>query len=52
LKYTEILIVHGYETWSVTISKDHRLRVFQRRILMNVFEPKKKAVTEVWKRIA
>lgn len=44
-----MLIVYGYETWSVTISKDHRLRVFQRRMLMNVFDRKRKAVTEVWK---
>jgi hypothetical protein len=51
LTCTEVLIVYRYETWSVTKSKDHKLRVFQRRMLMNVFDPKKKAVTEVWKRI-
>jgi hypothetical protein len=52
LKYTEMLMLYGYETWSITLSKDHRLRVFDRRVLIKVPVPKRKAVTGDWKRTA
>ena len=48
----EILIFYGFETWSASLSKDRRLKVFQRVVLINVFDPKRKAVEEVKQRIA
>jgi hypothetical protein len=26
-----------YETWSVTLREEHRLRVFEKRVLMRIF---------------
>ena len=32
-------ILYGCETWSPTVSKEHRLRVFGNRVLMKIFGP-------------
>jgi hypothetical protein len=39
------LFVYGYEAWSPTLEKKHRLRVFQKRGLREIFRPKKNEVT-------
>jgi hypothetical protein len=33
------------ETWSLTLREEHRLRVFENRLLRRIFEPKKDEVT-------
>ena len=39
--YTQTLnmyfVVHGCETWSLTLLKEPRLRVFQNRVLREIF---------------
>jgi hypothetical protein len=37
---------YGSETWSLTLSGERRLRVFENRVLRRIFGPKKEDVTE------
>jgi len=37
------------ETWSFTLRKKHRLRVFENRVLRRIFGHKKKEVTKLEK---
>ena len=32
-------VLYGYETWSPTVSEEHRLRVFGNRVLRKMFGP-------------
>ena len=41
----------GCETRSVTLSEEHRLRVFENRVLRQTFGPKRDEVTGEWKRL-
>jgi len=41
----------GCEAWSVTLSKVHRLRVFENGVLRKIFVPKKDEVTGEWRRL-
>ena len=38
-------VLYGCETWSPTVSKEHRLRVFRNRVLRKIFGPTKEEVT-------
>ena len=40
------VVLYGCETWSLTLREEHRLRVFENRVLRRVFGPKKDEVTE------
>jgi hypothetical protein len=33
--------MHGCETWSLTLREEHRLRVFENRVLRRIFGPKR-----------
>jgi DNA replication protein DnaC len=35
------LILYGCETWSLTLREEHRLRVFENRVLRRIFGPKR-----------
>jgi hypothetical protein len=37
---TIIYHLYGCETWSLTLREEHRLRVFENRVLRGVFGPK------------
>jgi hypothetical protein len=39
------VVVHECETWSLTIREEHRLRVFENRVLRRIFGPKRAVVT-------
>jgi hypothetical protein len=41
------VVLDGYETWSLTLREEHRLRVFENRVL-RIFRPKRDEVTESW----
>jgi hypothetical protein len=34
-------VLYGCETWSLTLGKEHGLRVFENRMLMRIFGPKR-----------
>jgi hypothetical protein len=41
------LVLFGCETWSLLLSEDHKLQVFENKLLKNTFGPKKNGVREV-----
>jgi hypothetical protein len=43
---------NGCETWSLTLREEHRLRVFENRVLRRIFGPKRDKVTGGWKKTA
>jgi hypothetical protein len=44
------VVVYGCETWSLTLRKIRRLRVFENRVL-RIFEPKRDKVTGEWRKL-
>jgi len=43
------VVLYGCETWSLTLREDHRLRVFENRVLRRIFGPKREEMTELRK---
>jgi len=41
--------LYGCETWSLTLTEERRLRVFENRVLRRVFGPKRDEVTGEWR---
>jgi hypothetical protein len=35
------VVLYGCETWSLTLREEHGLRVFENRVLMRIFGPKR-----------
>jgi hypothetical protein len=35
------VVLYGFETWSLTLGEEHRLRVFENRVLRRIFGPKR-----------
>jgi hypothetical protein len=42
------VVLYGYETWSLTLREEHRLRVFENRVLKRIFGPKRDEVIGGW----
>ena len=40
-----------YETWSLTLREECRLRVFENRMLRRIFVPKRDEVTGEWEKL-
>ena len=45
------VVFYGCETWSLTMREEHRLRVFENRVLRRVFGPKRDEVTGKWRKL-
>jgi hypothetical protein len=45
------VVLYGCETWSLTLRKEHRLRVFENRALRRIFGPKRNEVTGEWRKL-
>jgi hypothetical protein len=45
------VVLYGCETWSLTLREEHRLRVFENRVLRRVYRPKKDEVTGKWRKL-
>jgi hypothetical protein len=43
--------LYGCETWSLTLREEHRLRVFENRVLRRIFVPKRDEVTGEWRKL-
>ena len=43
-------VLYGCETWSLTLREEHRLRVFENRVL-RIFGPKRDGVTGEWRKL-
>jgi hypothetical protein len=45
------VVLYGCETWSLTLREEHRLRVFENRVLRRIFGPKRDEVTREWRKL-
>ena len=45
------MVFYGCEIWSLTLREERRLRVFENRVLRNVFGPKRDEVTWEWRKL-
>jgi hypothetical protein len=45
------VVLYGCKTWSLPLREEHRLRVFEKRFIRRVFEPKRDEVTGEWKKL-
>jgi hypothetical protein len=44
------VVLYGCETRSLTLREEHRLRVFENRVLRRIFRPKRGEVTGEWRK--
>jgi hypothetical protein len=42
------VVLYGCETWSLTLREEHRLSVFEKRVLRRIFGPKRGEMTGDW----
>jgi len=45
------VVLHGCETWSLTLREERKLRVFENRVLRRIFGPRRDDVTGEWRRL-
>jgi hypothetical protein len=45
------LVLHGCETCSLTLREEHKLGVFENRVLRSIFRPKRDRVTGGWRKL-
>ena len=41
------VVLYGFETWSLTLKEEHRLRMFENRVLRKIYGPKR----EEWRNL-
>ena len=44
-------VLYRCETWSLILMEEHRLKVFENRVLRRIFGPKRDEVTGAWRKI-
>jgi hypothetical protein len=42
------VVLYGCETWSLAVREEHRLRVFENRVLRRIFGPNRDEVRRKW----
>jgi hypothetical protein len=45
------VVLCGCETWSLTLREEHRLRLFENRVLRRIFGPKRDEITGEWRKL-
>jgi hypothetical protein len=45
------MVLSGCETWFLAVREEHRLRVFENRVLRRIFGPKRDEVTGEWRKL-
>jgi hypothetical protein len=45
------VVLYGCETWSLTLREEHRLKVFENRVLRRIFGPKRDKVAQGWRKL-
>jgi hypothetical protein len=45
------VVLYGCETWSLTLREEHRLKVFENRVLRRIFGPKRDEVIGEWRKL-
>jgi hypothetical protein len=46
-----LMVLYGCETWSLSLREEHRLRMFENRMLTRIFGPKRDKVTGSWRKL-
>jgi hypothetical protein len=45
------VVLYGYETWYLILREEHRLRVFENRVLRKISRPKRNEVAGEWRKL-
>jgi hypothetical protein len=45
------VVLYGCETWSLILREEHRMRVFENKVLRRIFRPKTDKVTVGWRKL-
>jgi hypothetical protein len=45
------VVLYGCETWSLILREEHRLRVFEDRVLRRIYAPKRDEVMGDWRKL-
>jgi hypothetical protein len=45
------VVLYGCVTWSLALREEHRLKVFENRMLRRIFGPRRDEVTEDWRKL-
>jgi hypothetical protein len=45
------VVLYGCETWYLALTEEHRLRVFENRVLRRIFGPTRDEVTGKWRKL-
>jgi hypothetical protein len=45
------VVLCGCKTWSLTVREEHKLRVFENRVLRRISEPKRAGVMGGWRKL-
>jgi hypothetical protein len=45
------VVLYWCETWSLTLREDHRLKLFENRVLRRIFRHKRDEVTGDWRKL-
>jgi hypothetical protein len=45
------VVLYGCETWSLTLREEHRLRVFENRVLRGIFGPRRVEMKGEWRKL-
>jgi hypothetical protein len=45
------VVLYGSETWFGMLREEHRLRVFENRVLREIFGPTRNEITGKWRRL-
>jgi hypothetical protein len=45
------VVLYECETWSLRLREEHRLRVFENRVLRRIFGPKRDVVAGEWRKL-
>jgi hypothetical protein len=54
IEYTRLIlpvVLYGFETWSLTLREEHRLKVFEKRLLRRIFGSKRDEVIGEWRKL-
>jgi hypothetical protein len=46
-----VVVLYGHATWSLTLREEHRLRVFENRVLRRILGSKRGEVTGSWRKL-
>jgi len=46
-----VIVLYGFQTWSLTLRKENILRVLENRVLRNILGPTREVVTGYWWRL-